>query len=106
LRSEPPEAPLPAARIRPIRASALPGYPIAAAALIALITIYIAGATTNPRSAWGIGAALSASYAALYVILVSDDNALLYGSLLLFAVLAALMLATRRLDWSRVGRRE
>jgi inner membrane protein len=81
-------------------------YAIAAGALVALITLYIAGATTNPRSAWGIGAALSASYAALYGILVSDDNALLYGSLLLFAILATLMLATRRLDWAKVGRRE
>jgi inner membrane protein len=81
-------------------------YAIAAGALIALITLYIAGATANPRSAWGIGAALSVSYAALYVILVSDDNALLYGSLLLFAILAALMLTTRRLDWAKVGRGE
>jgi inner membrane protein len=79
-------------------------YAIAAAALIALVTLYIAGATTNLRSAVGIGSALSASYAALYVILVSNDNALLYGSILLFVILAALMLATRRLDWARVGR--
>jgi inner membrane protein len=79
-------------------------YAIAAGALVALITAYIAGATTNRRSAVGIGAALSASYAALYLILVSDDNALLFGSLLLFAILATLMLATRRLDWTRVGR--
>jgi inner membrane protein len=81
-------------------------YAIAAAALVTLITLYIAGATTNPRSAWGIGGALSASYGALYIILVSDDNALLFGSLLLFAILAALMLATRRLDWAKVGRGE
>jgi inner membrane protein len=81
-------------------------YAIAAGALVALITLYVAGATTNPRSAVGIGAALSASYGALYIILVSDDNALLFGSLLLFAILAALMLATRRLDWAKVGRGE
>jgi inner membrane protein len=81
-------------------------YAAAAGALVALITLYIAGATTNPRSALGIGAALAASYGALYVILVSDDNALLYGSLLLFAILAALMLATRRFDWAKVGRGE
>jgi inner membrane protein len=81
-------------------------YAIAAGALVALITLYIAGATINSRSALGIGTALSASYGALYVILVSDDNALLYGSLLLFAILAALMLATRRLDWAKVGHGE
>ncbi|HME37967.1 MAG TPA: cell envelope integrity protein CreD [Steroidobacteraceae bacterium] len=79
-------------------------YALAAAALVALITTYIAGATANRRAAFGIGAALTASYGALYVILLSEDNALLLGSLLLFAILAALMLATRRLDWAQIGR--
>jgi inner membrane protein len=51
----------------------------------------------------GIGAALAASYAALYGILLSEDYALLFGSLLLFVILAALMLATRKLDWGRLG---
>jgi inner membrane protein len=81
-------------------------YAIAAAALIALITTYIAGVTTNPRAAVGIGAALTASYGALYVILLSEDDALLFGSLLLFAILASLMLVTRRLDWAKVGRED
>ncbi len=78
-------------------------YAIAATALVVLITAYIAGATTRRTSAVGIGAALAVSYAALYVILLSEEYALLYGSLLLFAILAALMLSTRRLDWARVG---
>jgi inner membrane protein involved in colicin E2 resistance len=78
-------------------------YAIAAAALVALITTYIAGATTHVKSALGIGAALAASYAALYGILLSEDYALLFGSLLLFVILAALMLATRKLDWGRLG---
>jgi inner membrane protein len=79
-------------------------YAIAAAALVALITAYIAGATGNARAAAGIGAALAASYGVLYVILLSQDYALLFGSLLLFVILAALMLATRRLDWAKIGR--
>jgi inner membrane protein len=81
-------------------------YALAAAALVGLITTYIAGATTNRRAALGIGAALTASYGVLYVILLSEDDALLFGSLLLFAILAALMLATRRLDWAKVGRED
>ncbi len=79
-------------------------YAIAAAALVALITTYIAGATTNRKSAVGIGTALAASYGALYVILLSEDYALLYGSLLIFVILATLMLATRKLKWGNVGR--
>jgi inner membrane protein len=81
-------------------------YAIAAAALVALITTYIAGATSNRQAAAGIGAALAASYGVLYVILLSQDYALLFGSLLLFVILAALMLATRRLDWAKIGREE
>jgi inner membrane protein len=81
-------------------------YALAAAALVALITTYIAGATTNRRAAMGIGAALTASYGVLYLILLSEEDALLFGSLLLFAILAALMLATRRLDWAKIGRED
>jgi inner membrane protein len=79
-------------------------YALAAAALVVLVTGYIAGATQNRKPAFAIGAALAMTYCALYVILLSEDYALLYGSLLLFVILAVLMLATRRLDWSRVGR--
>jgi len=39
----------------------------------------------------------------LYVLLLSEDYALLLGSLLLFAVLGAVMIMTRRVDWYRVG---
>jgi inner membrane protein len=80
------------------------GYTIAAAALVALITTYLAGATSNRRAAGWIGTALATSYAVLFVILMSEDYALLFGSLLLFAILSALMLATRRLNWASVGR--
>jgi inner membrane protein len=79
-------------------------YGTAAAALVALITIYIAGATNHHRGALAIGTALASTYGILYVILLSEDYALLYGSLLLFVILAALMVATRGLDWSKVGR--
>jgi inner membrane protein len=79
-------------------------YAVAAAALVALITTYITGASNNPHAAFAIGAALASTYGILYVILLSEDYALLFGSLLLFVILAALMIATRRLDWSKVGR--
>jgi inner membrane protein len=81
-------------------------YAVAAMALVALITTYIAGATNNRNAALGMGAALAVCYGVLYVILLSEDYALLFGSLLLFAILAGLMLATRGLDWSKVGRED
>jgi inner membrane protein len=81
-------------------------YALAAGALVALIATYLSGATGNRPAAAGIGAALAVSYGLLYVILLSQDYALLFGSLLLFAVLATLMLATRRLDWANIRREE
>jgi inner membrane protein len=42
----------------------------------------------------------------LYWILRSEDYSLLMGALLLFAVLTILMIATRRVDWSRVSGKE
>lgn len=39
----------------------------------------------------------------LYAILLSEDNALLMGSLLLFLALATVMLVTRRVDWYGVA---
>jgi len=44
-------------------------------------------------------------YAALYGLLVSEDNALVLGACLLFVILAAMMLATRKLDWYQLAAR-
>ena len=44
-------------------------------------------------------------YAMLYAILVSEDNALLMGSLLFFAILSLVMFVTRKLDWYQVTER-
>ena len=52
------------------------------------------------------GAALAGLFGALHLLVQSEDYALLGGALLLFALLAALMLATRGLDWYRLTRRE
>ena len=39
----------------------------------------------------------------LYGVLLSEDNSLLMGSVLLFLALATTMLATRKLDWYGLG---
>jgi inner membrane protein len=46
---------------------------------------------------------LTALYGVLYAILLSEDNALLMGSLLLFGILASIMWITRKLDWYSLG---
>jgi inner membrane protein len=42
---------------------------------------------------------LTGLYGALYGLLVSEDNALLLGSMLVFALIAAVMFMTRNVDW-------
>ncbi len=78
-------------------------YGISALASVALIGTYLSAVLRGWRPAAGATAGLAVLYAALFGVLQSEQNALLLGSLLLFAVLASLMLGTRRIDWYRVG---
>lgn len=81
-----------------------PAYAVAAAACVGLIGFYMS-AVLGSRSRGGLfGALVAGLYGLLYGLLQSEDYALLMGSLALFALLACVMLMTRRLDWRRVGR--
>jgi inner membrane protein len=80
-------------------------YAISAGSLVALITIYLTGVLRRWSLSLGAGAGLATLYTLLYWILRSEDYSLLMGALLLFGVLAVLMIATRRVDWTSVGRR-
>jgi inner membrane protein len=74
-------------------------YLLAAAACIGLLGTYLSAVLRSHARGWGFAGALTLLYGALYGLLVSEDNALVLGSLMLFAILAAIMLATRRIDW-------
>jgi inner membrane protein len=74
-------------------------YLVAAAACIGLLGTYLSAVLRSHARGWGFAGALTLLYGALYGLLVSEDNALVLGSLMLFAILAAIMLATRRIDW-------
>lgn len=76
-------------------------YLMAATALVLLIGIYIAGALGGHRRGVFAGAAMTVVYGLLYVLVLSEDYALLIGAITLFAALAAVMLVTRRIDWYR-----
>jgi len=78
-------------------------YGLSAVACIGLIATYLSGALGGARQGLAFGAGLTGLYGVLYGVLLSEDNALLMGSVLLFLALAATMLATRRLDWYRLG---
>ena len=80
-------------------------YLCAAGACVGLLTYYVRHPLAT-RARTSLFAALFALlYAALYVLLQSEDYALLLGALLVFAALATAMIATRRLDWTSLGRR-
>ena len=74
-------------------------YGLASAACISLLTHYLRHVLRGWRPALGMSALLVALYGVLYGILVSEDNALMMGSLLLFGVLASIMVVTRKVDW-------
>lgn len=82
----------------------LTAYLIASAACIVLTSFYLVHVLHNAWRGIGFGVGLTMLYGALYGLLSSENNALVMGSILLFAVLAAIMMATRKVDWYQVGR--
>ncbi len=74
-------------------------FALAAAATVGLLAYY-AGASFKSQA---VGArafvALAILYGAMYVLMTLEDFALLAGSIVAFAVIAATMIATRRIDW-------
>ena len=78
-------------------------YAIAASACIGLQAFYLSYVLRSKARGLAFGGALGLLFATLYGLLVSEDNALLVGSVLLFALLAATMAITRKLDWYGIG---
>ena len=78
-------------------------YVIAAVACISLISFYVSHLLRSTLRAALFSLYLIGLYGALYVLLRSEDFAMLLGALLVFAVLAVTMVLTRRMDWSRIG---
>lgn len=77
-------------------------YMIAAAASVGVIGFYISALLQSRLRASIFAGLLALLYAMLYAILISEDNALLMGSLLFFAILSLVMTVTRKLDWYQV----
>jgi inner membrane protein len=81
-----------------------PAYLVAAVATVGVTSLYAGGALASWVRAGVLCAILSAIYGLLYVILNAEDYALLIGSGLLFAALAATMYVTRRINWYALTR--
>ena len=78
-------------------------YLVSAAACIGLQFFYLSGVLKSWLRAAGFATLLTALYGVLYLLLKSENNALLMGSLLLFGILAAIMWVTRKVDWYALG---
>lgn len=79
-----------------------PAYAIAAACVVAMIGGYAGVVLAARRAGVVLGALVAVIYGLLYGLVVSEDYALLMGSLALLAAVAALMYLTRRVDWYAV----
>src|SRR3546814_12729230 len=78
-------------------------YLCASFACIGLLGFYLSAVLHSVLRGLGFATMLATLYAALYGLLVSEDNALVLGAGLLFVILAAIMVLTRKVDWYRLS---
>jgi inner membrane protein len=79
-------------------------YTLAAAAMTLLLSVYFSGVLRSRRAGFVTGVLAGVCYSLMYLLVLSEDYALLFGALAVFFLLATTMIATRKLDWYRVGR--
>ena len=72
---------------------------VSAGATTSLVTFYATAVLEKKRSGFLLGPFLLLLYAFLFLILQSEDYALLLGSAGLFAILSLFMIITRKVDW-------
>jgi len=78
-------------------------YVVAGLACVALIGYYLRHVLGGWARGAGFAGLLGTLYAALYGLLVSEDNAMVLGAGLLFLILASIMVLTRKVDWYRAA---
>jgi inner membrane protein len=77
-------------------------YFIATVAIVVVISAYSLVVLHTGKRAAIVGAGLSALYLYLFTLLQEQNYSLVIGSLGLFFILAAVMYATRNIDWFKV----
>jgi inner membrane protein len=74
-------------------------YAAAAAGCVLLLAHYGAHLLGGAWRGAAFGSGIAGLYGAMYLLLQMEQTALVVGALMLFALLAAVMVATRRVDW-------
>ena len=79
-------------------------YAIASAAVVGMVGAYSSSILHRTTRAAIVALGVALLYGYLYLLLMNEDYALLIGSVGLFAMLGAIMYATRRVDWYATAR--
>jgi len=78
-------------------------YALAASAMVILLATYFSGVLKSRIAGFVTGTTAGVCYSLLYLLVLSEEYALLLGALSIFFLLATLMIGTRKLDWYRVA---
>lgn len=78
-------------------------YTLAAGAMTLLLSAYFSGVLQSRSAGAVTGVLAGVCYSLLYLLVLSEDYALLFGALAIFFLLAITMIGTRKLDWYRVA---
>ena len=78
-------------------------YVCAAAAVTALVTVYMRSVTKTVVHTAIVGGLLATLYVFIYVMLQAETYSLLIGSIGMFVAIATLMFTTRNIDWYSYG---
>jgi inner membrane protein len=77
-------------------------YLAASLACAGVLGAYGAHMLSGWRAGAGFGGALAGLYGLLYILLTREQTVLVVGTVGLFAIVAAVMMLTRRIDWYRL----
>ncbi len=83
-----------------------PAYIVSGLATVALISLYTKSICGAWKYAQIVGGILLVLYALVFVILQSEDYALLIGSVAVFLILGILMYTTRKIDWYQTSKKQ
>ena len=78
-------------------------YALAASSMTGLLSVYFSGVLKSRAAGLVTGALTGVCYSLMYLLVLSEDYALLFGALAIFFLLATIMIGTRKLDWYRIA---
>jgi inner membrane protein len=81
-------------------------YMLAACAVVSLITFYTHAVLKSLKLTAIMATVLIVLYGFIYTIIQLEDFALLFGSIGLFLFLATMMIASRKIDWYQIVKKE